>query len=115
MDYHILEQSKKLDSVRVAFHINIPGTSNFAGVSWQLALKQSRSPVTQITFLSAPEVTQISDGEVFEIIKTVVFSANLTKVQKRDVIEAEWMAMQASILAELQNELDFWGFEGTVT
>lgn len=129
-DYYLLLQNKKKDQVNVVYHIAVPATNNFADVSFRTAVQESRTkyfdingaplvtpilPQTSVPFLDATTKTQVANGEIWEEIATVKFDANLSKAAKKIIIDDLFIARSGDVLTKIQIELDFWGFEGTVT
>ena len=128
-DYYILTQSKKKDQAEVVFHIAIPATNNFADIPLRTAVKELGTiyndrngvalpipapPQTRIPFLGSVIKQQVADGEIWEEQATIKFNANLTKAQKQTIIDDIFTSKSGTVLTRLQDELDFWGFEGTV-
>lgn len=129
-DYYLLTQNRKKDRVDVVYHIPIAATNNFAGVSFRTAVQQLRTiyfdvngaplvtpilPRTLVPFLDSGTKTKVENGEVWEEKVLVKFDANLSKAAKKTIIDDLFTAESANILTKIQIELDFWGFEGTVT
>ena len=120
-DYHVLTQSKELQTIDVVFHIPISGAgSNRAGIQWRNAVVLEQGGVGNIVS-TLPNVTtqdknDMESGAIIEIRKTVRFSSiNLTNVERNAEVEAEFNNTKAEIVAEKINTLAFIGLEGTVT
>ena len=115
MNYHILKQSSKKDTVEVVFHIPIPATNNFAIKTFQIALKerltQNGVVISSIVpNIDSTELTQLQNGELLEVVENINFSANLTNVQKREIIRTRFSILSSEISVRIQDELRFWGF-----
>lgn len=129
-DYHILRQSTNKKNVQVVFHIPVPSQgSNEAGISWQNAVRidlfrkdeagneiapfsvlPTYHPQNYPAGIESAEETQISVGEIVELVKTVNFSSiNLTDAQRLAEIEADFTATKTDLIAEKQIELAWTG------
>ena len=117
-DYHIMYMPRR-DTVFVVFHFSVPDASNFAGVNYRTALVEylirDGAPITSAyPGIDAGELTLMQAGEVYEETGTVVFDGKLTNTQKRDLVDAEWTARNATFLARFQAGLTFWGYDRDV-
>ena len=124
-NYHVLMMRDKVDSVDVVFHFTIPDETNFAGrnkrdvVKAHLEAGSETGVITsQYPFIDTTpttgELALMQAGQVYEYRETVKFDGNLTQAQKRDLIDARWTALNAIVLARLDNEFDFYGYDRDV-
>lgn len=109
-----LDSSNKVKGVRVAFYLPVADSSNFVGVSYRFIALQIKPTVTQVGFLDGPLSDSLSAGIIFEKIETIEFNADLTKVQKRNIIDARWSALVTQELPVFYARYDFWGLERIV-
>ena len=115
-DYHILQLNAKQDRLTVAFHIPIPNESNSAGVNKRTAVIQYMPDrVSSVPWISAAEQTQLTNGEIFELVEDVEVNANLTLGEKRSLVDARFTALTgAAGLGKLDKVLDYWGLDRDV-
>jgi hypothetical protein len=113
-DYHILELSRAQDEARVAFHLDVPDTTNAAGVNYRTALVQYLGTIETVVPGLDTAAHGLDNGSVHEIVETVNFSANDTNADKRTAIETAYSARQAGLIAAVQARLEFWGWSGDV-
>ena len=115
-DIYILDMGDKRDSIRCAFHIPVPATNNFAGISYRTALVQyqedTTSAVPDLATSDPVAAAGLADGSIYEHVETVTFSATDTNTAKWNAIKAAYTARKAAILTAIQNRLEFWGFSG---
>ncbi len=110
MDIHILEvQSDRAESV---FHIPILNTLNANGISFQVALKQynigKEVIIPELNITDPIEYAAIENGEIYEHRIAVKYSANLSNIQKKQIIENEYIAKKNVILNQIQIRFKFW-------
>jgi hypothetical protein len=123
-DYHVMTQGEKKKTAQVVMHIPVPNVNNQIGVNYRLALKQlleSTLPEGQTQIESrypgtgAPELAQLQNGEVYEAVRTYRFSSiNLTPAQKQAELDTFYRDANAAVLAEKQDELEYWGYDRDV-
>jgi hypothetical protein len=120
-DYHVLTMDAKVDSANVVFHFTIPDENNFAARNKRDVVKafleasaEGGTITSDYPFIVAGELTQMQAGEIYEHPETVEFDGNLTMAQKRDIIDARWTALNTAVLARLDNEMDFYGYDRDV-
>ena len=113
-NYHVLAQDLKSDSAQVAFHIAVPVETNAAGVYLSVALRQHLAPATQVPWLVDPELTGIANGDVYEYLQNVEFSALLSVAEKRAIIDARYTALAAAIPNIIRDRYRFWGLDRDV-
>ena len=118
-DYHIMAQSTDEKTVQVAFHISVPDAVNEAGVNYRAALVQQltiEGPiVSAYPNTIGAELTAMEAGELLEVVRSVRFSRlGLTPAEKAAELDAEYAAVQASLLATKQVELEWWGADRDV-
>lgn len=121
-DFHVLDITDKKDVARIAFHFAAPVGNNQAGVAYSAAYKEWReengvtlaSRVPDLTNDDPTEAAAIAAGTVLEHMESVQFNANATNNQKLAAIQARWTALNASLPAEVAENLKFWGYDGDV-
>ena len=120
MDYHILTQAKRQDTINAIFHIPIPGSGvNEASVQWQnaivLELGGADAIISVLPGISGAELTAMKAGEIYELQTSVRFSTlGLTNTQRRSEIKAAFTAEAVDLVAEKQITLSFIGYGGYV-
>lgn len=117
-NYHITDLSPKEDKVKVIFHIPIPDENNSAGVNLRTALAQyiSNAGITAsaVPWDVSSEETQILNGMLYEHSETVYVDANLTLVQKRNIIDARYTVLTTQAVSKIQSILKYWGLNRDV-
>ena len=124
-NYHVLETAVKDCWSQVVFHIAVPNENNDAAVNLQEAMKQAMAaeraktgdPVSRVPWLEndfPAEHTQIENGEIYEHFVTVEYSANLTMLQKRNIMDARYTTFASAIPNKIRSRLRFWGFDRDV-
>lgn len=122
-DYHVLTGSADGNAFTVVFHVPIPGAgTNRAGVPWRTALVNSglggktALPDGDGTggTVSAAEKAQVAAGAVYEVAEQIATHPGETALQLRDRIDARHAALAASVQAELQGRLTYYGFTRTI-
>lgn len=124
--YHGLETSEKGHQSDVVFHIVVPDENNGVGVNLRTALAQKLArerELAGITIISVvpwlptgagSESEQIENGEVYEHQEAVRYSANLSLVEKRTVIDNRYTALASVIPDRIRERLRFWGLDRDV-
>ena len=114
-------------SVRVVYHIDIPGANNPAGVSYQVASKdeQWNSEEGRVVPL-VPELenkgpanlawyNKLQTGAAFQHQETFKFSsAYLSNPQRDSELDARMIEVQATLLLHKEVEWGFWGNQDTI-
>ena len=119
-NYHILSGSDDGNTYQVVFHVAIPNTSNAVGTNWRTAVMQYRRlpdgtlPKSMVPFITAPEQTQLDNGELVEDEQVLSTNPGQTLVNKRDALDALYTVRQSSILAKWQDRLRYWGYNRDV-
>jgi len=124
-NYHVLTMDNKVDEVDVIFHFTIPDEDNFAARNKRDVVKakleadaEDGTITSQYPFIDTTpttgELALMQAGEVYEHSESVQFDGNLTMAQKRDLIDARWTALNTAVLARLDNEFDFYGYDRDV-
>lgn len=123
-NYHVLETNESDCQSRIAFHISVPDENNGIGVNLRTALKQmldglnpTERVISQVSWLEtdfATEYTAIQNGEIYEHIVVVRYSANLTLLQKRNKMDNRYTALASAIPDRIRSKLMFWGFNRDV-
>ena len=121
-DYHILTVSPDKKTATVVFRIPIPDELNKAGKSYRTALVEklthesstgaieSKSP-----FSSSEELTQVQNGEVYEVRTSVRFSSLfITNAQRRDELDAKFKELKDKVVTQVKTELEWWGYKRDV-
>jgi len=122
-DYHVLTVSPDKKTVTVVFRIPIPDETNQAGKNYRTALVEKlthESPSGTIEskspFSTSEELSQVQNGEVYEVLTSVRFSSlSLTNAQRRDELDAKFEELKTKALAQLKTELEWWGYKRDVT
>ena len=122
-DYHVLTISSDKKTASVVFRIPIPDTKNKAGKSYRAALVEKltrESPSGTIEskspFSSSEELTQVQNGEIYEVVTSVRFSSlYLTNEQRRDELDAKFKEFKKEVLNRLKTELEWWGYKRNIT
>lgn len=118
-DYHVLTGSADGNAFTVVFHLPVPGAgNNRAGVQWRTALVNSGLGGRTVLpdgdgtggTVSAAEKAGIEAGAVHEVAEQVSTHPGETAPQLRDRIDARHAALVASVQAELQGRLTYYGF-----
>jgi len=122
-DYAVLEGSSKNNRSRVVVHTAVPNANNDAGENWRdvvvshvTVAKGSTTSVIPATFLALISGTRQADldaGLFYEWEINVDYDANAAPAAKQAAIEAAIAAQEADMLADLQNELRWYGQTGT--
>jgi hypothetical protein len=121
-NYHLLTQAQDKKTINVIFHIPIPDVQNAAEKSYRLALKEMLEHASETGTIesicpdiTAAELTQIQNGEIYEISRSKRFSSlSLTNAQKRDELDVEFNILKTEARSELQIELEWWGLKRDV-
>ena len=120
-DYHVMGTDKAGNSMRVAFHIAIPATTNDAGKTYQDALVElltgsidGSSISSAVPDIDTAELTQMQNGEIFE--KVVELDSNPAEnyPTKQARLDAKYSEVAAEVAAELQTRLQYWGYQRNI-
>ena len=107
---HILEQDVKNKMITCIFHIPVPDANNAVGINWRTAVVSSMSPAPLLPLNDATENTQITNGEVLEVMESIRFSStNLTDAQRLAEINTAYTARSADLLSDLAIKLNYYG------
>lgn len=111
-DYHVLTSNLSDTEITLAFHIPIPDAANSAGVNYREALIESGmnpgAPVSRVPWLTT-EQDSINAGALYEHVEMVKVDAALSKLQKRQAIDARYLALALKLPAKIEAALDWWG------
>jgi hypothetical protein len=114
-DFHVLRMSAQKDRVEVAFHVPIPVEDNAAGKPLRDAVVECYAPAgSEVPYLTAPAVDELTSGAVYEHVETVSFSGNDSNADRLSVIETRAAILQTTVLERLRAHLAFWGYEGSI-
>ena len=112
-DIYVLDMNKKGDTLRCAFHIPIADVNNFAGMSYRTALVEYLdSTVSEVPNIAAATQTALDNGELFERVEQVRFSANDSNSAKWTAVQAAYTARKSKLLSTIQDRLEFWSHSG---
>jgi len=122
-NYHVLTQALNKKTVNVIYHIPIPDINNETGKSYRTALKEwlehnSESGIITSTCpdISSAELTQLQNGELYEIQQSKQFSSlELTNTQKRNELDTTYTVVKTEAQGKLQILLEWWIFSHNVT
>lgn len=116
MNFHILTQSKDLNTVSAVFHIPVPDTLNTAGISWREAVVKELGTVTSVLAdIDPSEMALLENGALIEKKESVRFSSiYLTNAQRLQEIKDRYNLLKTQLVEEKQITLDFMGYEGDV-
>lgn len=113
---HILDFSDDKKTVDVIFHISIPLANNASGVNYQTAVVGFLGGSDAITsrVADAAELIDLKAGVKVEIPMTVRFSSleNMTDAKRLIEVKAAYTARATALLAEWQNKLLYYGWNG---
>jgi hypothetical protein len=106
--------------LQVVFHIPVPVLINNSGISYRTAIKQNLETKGPIISLypntSASELSQIQNGEIYEVVKYVSFSKhNLSSGEKAIEIDNYFNKYKIEFLEKKKIELEWWGLNRDVT
>ena len=116
-NYHVLDISGR-DEARVVFHIPVPAEQNGAGTNLQDAIKKCLSgEATAVPWLQTndPEYAQLVNGELYEHVESVQYNANKSDLEKRNAIDARYMALISIIQEKIREKFRFWGLDRNVS
>ena len=119
-DYHIMLQTWNKKELQVVFHISVPSLINNSGMTYRTAIKQNleiKGPITSFyPNTSANELTQIQNGEIYEVVKYVSFSKhNLSTAEKASEIDEYFNKYKTDFLEKKKIELEWWGLNRDIT
>jgi hypothetical protein len=129
-NYHILEMSKKKNSITVAYHIPVPNWSNNAenneGPNPQslrtclveYLTRNGAVITTQVPGLStkfASEWSGIENGIIFEHVKTHEISADLEDSERFAFCDGKYTTFATRKVNQLKKILRLWGSDKDVT
>ena len=115
-----MKMSGKSEWINVIFHISVPDSDNAAGRNFRDVVKahaeveQGGTISSQYPFIQSAELTQLQNGELYEYPERVRFDANLTIIQKRNIIDARYTALASSMGAKLEKWFEFYGSDRDV-
>jgi hypothetical protein len=119
-DYHILRANIDLRTIDVVFHIPIPDTDNFAGVSFREALVRDQGGADNIVsvlpeLVGTQEETDLKAGALLEYTETFRFSSiNLTNVQRRNEVANRFTTLTTDKVDEIHVTHNFYGYHADV-
>jgi hypothetical protein len=116
-DYHILSGRPDGNQYRVVFHLPVPDTDNNVGVNYRMALVEwlgTEGLVSQVPFISAPEQTQLDNGELYEHLWDYDTHDGISLSEKQAELDARFAAFSTAVVNQLQTRLGFWGFNRDV-
>ena len=115
-DYHVLTKNEDESGWSVVFHIPVPNATNSAGYSLRTAIADLMGDtVSTVPWITVAEQTQIDAGEIWEVAKGVQVGEGNSNAAKQAIIEAEYTRILTEDRAIKAEQLDWYGYDGTVT
>ncbi len=118
-NYHVKNISENGRNATVVFHIPMPDENNSVPVSLRLALSEYVKPrnddgtygtfQSQLQGITAGELTQLQNGDLYERQETVKFLAADTDGQKQTKIDDRYRTLTITALDSIRTQLKFWG------
>lgn len=118
-NYHILKTATNMKTVNAVFHVPIPNANNEVGMNWRTAVIESQGGADNITSvlgnISSDELTALKNGSIYEhVVSVKLGSLNLTNAERLAKVEDTYISTKASIIAEKQITLNFYGYAGDI-
>ena len=115
-NYHILAGQPDGNQLRVVFHVPVPGTSNVAGISFRDALAMYAQPMSCMpaSLLGAGEQEAIDAGALCEVVWEFHTNPEMTLLDKRDIMDAKYTDLVSSVIAQLEERLEYYGYSRDV-
>jgi len=120
-DYHVLNMNYKQNRAKVAFHISIPDTDNFAGKKIRDCLYKHLGNTTITSVIPnfetdfSTEYSLLQSCTIFEYVEWLVFpNANATNQNKRDIIVSRFNSLSVTIPNMCSEILEFYDYNGNV-
>ena len=116
-NYHALDGDTKGGGVTIAFHIPVPNDDNVAGTS---TLRQAivddpdQRTDSRVPGIESAEQTQLTAGELLEVVKFIRFPPGTSLVEIRNKVDAEYQFLTSDTVNNLRYKYALWGFERTV-
>ena len=121
-NFHILKTSDKADVATVVFHIPVPDESNSATptpVNLRTALMEAEPFTTSakpgLAVSNPTENTDLQNGVLYEIVRSVEFDANATNLAKQTIIDNIFTALSTTVPNVIRARLKFWGTDRDVS
>lgn len=119
MNYHVLDSDPKF--IRVAFHIPVPDDGgvtekNVASKTWRACVVEDGGIIktSVVPGIQAAEQTQLTNGELIEVVTTVRQLAGATNLAKQAAVDAAYNVAKAAEIAKLKQRYWAWGFARNV-
>lgn len=110
-DYHILGADNFGNGVRVIMHFPVPAGNNEVGMAWQdIQALLWNAALSQVLNIDPAEQAQLDSGELYEHEHVFFSRPSEGLVEKRDALDVAYAAERTTVLGELAQRLDYWGF-----
>lgn len=106
---YLLRTERDGDRMESAYHFFVPDSTNWSGYRIRQAVVEAFGQESLVPNLSRSEKRKIANGELFEVVHWVDFSANAPSVDKVHVALTEGVDEAREIYNEKLRELEFWG------
>lgn len=118
-NYHILSSRADGNQLRVVFHLPVPDTNNAVGVNYRAALIMwlggAQNSALPVALLGAGEQTDLTSGALYEHDWRFNTYPGMTLLEKRDVLDARYTTFAAAVIAGLQAQLEYYGYDRDVS
>jgi len=113
-DYHVLAADEFANTYQVVFHVPVPDTTNAVGYNYRTALVEyqggSASINSRVPFIDGAELTQLQNGELYEVSRQYYSNPSQLLADKRDELDAMFPTIVSQVQANFQDVLGFWGY-----
>ena len=115
VEYKITVNADLQNRVQGFAYSMVPSGNNVAGITWKTALTEYLGSTTSKAPSLPAAVTQanLDVGDFYEWAFTVPLDANLSNVAKEAEVQSFLVAEEPTVVSVLQNQLRFWGREGS--
>jgi len=123
-DYHVRESSRDGRSVRVIFHVPVPVEVNQSGKPLRDSISEGgevrgndgsvRKVRSELKRLDSAERINLENGVIVEVVESIHFKANATKIQKTNKIDAKFNKLKNSALKRTRTKFELFGLNRNV-
>ena len=118
-NYYVLDGTRRGSRLRVAYHVEVPNSSNAAGTNWRTAVTEFLSTtddgtLSKVPGLASSEQNKLDAGELAEWVDAVEDDANAPPATRKANVEAHVSAAAAERGQNMADRLQHWGESGSV-
>ena len=109
MDIHTLTGTEDGENVDVAFHFTVPDANNAVGQNYRALITLFESPSSRVPGLDANHVSQIENGEIYEVVVPFQTRSEDTQQDREARLTQLWQEQSQGLVKAKENQYKWTG------